>query len=67
MARHEKSRQPFSGEPLSAKIRVRMGKDGKPEIVRPETKVTPTTEPAERPPQPEDPNPFTGHGPYAGI
>ena len=48
-------------------MRVRKGKDGKPEIVRPEKKVTPTTEPAERPPHPEDPNPFAGHGPYAGI
>jgi hypothetical protein len=67
MARHEKSRQPFSGEPLSVKVRVRKGPDGKPEIVRPEQTATPTTEPAERPPQPEDPKPFAGHGPHAGI
>jgi hypothetical protein len=67
MARHEKSRQPLSGEPLSAKVRVRKGADGKPEIVRPKKKTASATEPAERPPQPEDPNPFAGHGPYAGI
>jgi hypothetical protein len=67
MARHERSRQPHSGEPLSAKIRVRKGADGKPEIIRPEKKTTSTTEPAERPPHPEDPRPFSGHGPYAGI
>jgi hypothetical protein len=64
MARHEKSRQPFSGEPLS-KVRFRKGADGKLEIVAPEKKVTPTIEPAERPPQPEDPRPFGSHGPYA--
>jgi hypothetical protein len=46
---------------------VRKGADGKPEIIRPEKKTTSTTEPAERPPQPEDPRPFSGHGPYAGI
>lgn len=64
MARHEKSRQPLSGEPPSEKMRVRLGPDGKPQIVRPEKKVTSTTEPAERPPTPDDPRPFADHGGY---
>jgi len=69
MARHERSRQPHSGEPLGSKVRVqvRLDADGKLEIVRPEKKVAPTTEAAERPPTPEDPQPFAGHGPYAGL
>jgi hypothetical protein len=69
MARHERSRQPHSGEPLGnkARVKVRVGKDGKPEIVQPEKDLKTSTEPAERPPTPEDPRPFAGHGPYAGI
>ncbi|MDQ3676659.1 MAG: hypothetical protein M3401_07630 [Actinomycetota bacterium] len=66
MARHERSRQPLSSEPLDGKVRiqVRRGADGKMEIVAPETKLTPTTEPAERPPHPGDPRPFADHGGY---
>ncbi|MGH2840993.1 MAG: hypothetical protein ACRDKY_09245 [Solirubrobacteraceae bacterium] len=69
MARHERSRQPHSSEPLGGKVRVqvRLDADGKIEIVRPKQKVTPTTEPAERPPTPEDPRPFSEHGPYGGL
>ncbi len=67
MARHERSRQPIPGELLGDKPRVtvRLGADGKPQIVRPEPRTTPETQPAERPPAPEDPRPFSGHGPYA--
>jgi hypothetical protein len=67
MARHERSRQPHS-EPLGDKVRVkvRLDADGKPEIVRPKQKLKTTTEPAERPPTPDDPRPFADHGPYAG-
>lgn len=66
MARHERSRQPLSSEPLDGKVRVqvRVGADGKMEIVPPEKELTTTTEPAQRPPHPDDPRPSADHGGY---
>ena len=55
MARHEPLGRDAPGAPPDMKVRVRLGKDGRPQIVTPERRTVETTEAAERPPTPDDP------------
>lgn len=61
MAQREPARRQTAGEPPKSKVTMRLGRDGRWVAHVPEPEGTPTSEPAERPPTPEDPR-----GPFAG-
>ncbi len=55
MARHEPLGRAAPGAPPGMKVTVRLGPDGKPEVVVPPEEAVETTEVAEKPPMPDDP------------
>ena len=59
MARHEPLGRAAPGAPPGMKVTVRLGPDGKPQVVAPEAQTVETTEAAERPPMPDDPRTAT--------
>ncbi|HWK29077.1 MAG TPA: hypothetical protein VNS09_21125 [Solirubrobacter sp.] len=69
MARQEPARSQSAGEPPNLKVKVKLDAQGRWRAVSEPRETTEVTEPAERPPTPDDPRPaaFRNIPPFGGA